>query len=212
MRFTSKLAYAQLRLIGLAAIMVPLVVSAIIGFGGVLVAHLAGEQMATVIMMLLVQLYPVSIGACAVVVLSDDALVELQESMPAGFRAVQTVRLAIVLASGVVGGLILFAPLHAAGVFPNDIGLASVLTPVGGAVIVALAAYVAVSLTGSSHAATMAVIGILLFMTLFWDFQVPDPYTQRLGPMLVACIAAGLAWHAIGRSERLLDKAKGGTR
>lgn len=202
------LAWAQMRHVCLVAVGIPLVVGLLVGVGGVFLAQLAGEQMAAVVMTLVVQLYPVSVGACAVVALCDDPLVELQESTPVGFRTVQLMRLAAVLAGGIVGACILFAPLHIAGVFPNDAGALSLLNPAGGAVVVALAAYAAASFTGSARTATMAVIAVLLFLTLFWDLQIPDPVAQRQMPLIVACAAAAIAWLASGRPGALLGKAR----
>ncbi|WP_139653028.1 hypothetical protein [Raoultibacter phocaeensis] len=200
---------AQMHRVGFVAVAIPLVVASIIGFGGMLAARLAGAQMAEVVMMLLVQLYPVSVGACAVAALGEDELIELQESMPVGFRTVQLARLGIVVLGGAAGALIVYAPLHAVGIFPNDVGPLSVLTPAGGAVVVTLVAYAAVSVAGSVRTATMAVIAVLVCLTLFWDWQVPDPVTQRQGPLLIAGAAAGISWVLSGRSEKLLARAGG---
>lgn len=206
------LAAAQVRRCGTVALVVPLGMGALVSIAGVALAQFAGRDMASLAMTLIVQLYPVSVGACAVVALGDDPLVELQESMPVGFRTVQLARLAVVLAGGVSGACLLFAALHTAGVFPNDIGWLSIISPVGGAVIVALAAYAAVSLAGSVRTATMAVIAVMIFLTIFWDIQVPNPLDQRQGPLLVALAAAVVAWFAAGRADRLLENAGRGAR
>lgn len=206
------LAAAQVHRSKAVMLAVPLGTSALVSIAGVVLAHLAGREAASLAMMLIVQLYPISVGACAVVALGDDLLAELQESTFVGFRAVQLARLAVMLAGGVIGACLLFAVLHAFGVFPNDIGWLSALSPVGGAAIVVLVAYTAVSLTGSVRSAIMAVIAVMIFLTLFWDLQVPNPIDQRQGPLLVACTAAAIAWFASGRSERLLERAGGNAR
>ncbi len=147
---------AQLRRVLVVGIVVPLAVGAVIALVGACWAYAAGAEPATMAMIAFTQAYPLTVGVCAVAVLAGDPLVEVQAALPVEFRCVQTLRAGLLLAAGMAGALLMFAPLEVLGLVYRDIGWAGALTPVGGAALMVLAAYVAVTVAGSSRSASLA--------------------------------------------------------
>lgn len=192
---------AQARRVLGVGVVVPLAVGVCIAVVGACWTRAAGTSSATMAMLAFTQVYPLTVGVCAVAVFTGDPLVELQGAFPVEFRAVQTLRAAILLAASAVGALAMFAPLEALGIVYRDIGWAGVLTPVGGAALMVLAAYAAAALAGSSRNASLAVVAVWLFFALVWDPNVPLLALQRGVPLLVLLAAAACVWRALGAPE-----------
>ena len=157
----------------------------------------------------IIPLYAAAAGMCAAAVFTGDALVELHASTPTEFRAVQTLRAAVLLVAAVAGGFALFAPLHLAGAIYGDAGWAGALSPAGGAALMVLVAYAA-ALSGSTRATTLVVMLVWLFFALIWDPNTASmPALQRGLPLLVLLAVGACAWHALGSPERVWRKLGG---
>ena len=137
-------------------------------------------------------LYAAAAGMCAAAVFTGDALVELHASTPTEFRAVQTMRAAVLLVAAAAGGFALFAPLHLAGAIYGDAGWVGALSPAGGAALMVLVAYAA-ALSGSTRATTLVVMLVWLFFALIWD-----PNTASM-----PCAAARVAVARAARRRRV---------
>lgn len=208
-RAVRALVAAQARRVRAVGIVAPLVVGTCVAVVGACWASAAGAPSATMAMLALTQVYPLTVGVCAVAVFTGDPLVELQEAFPVEFRAVQTLRAAILLAASAAGALAMFAPLEAFGIMYRDIGWAGALTPVGGAALMVLAAYAAAALAGSSRNASLAVVATWLFFALVWDPNVTMLALQRGVPLLVLLAAAACVWRALGAPEYAWRKLGG---
>ena len=103
----------------------------------------------------------------------------------------------------------MFVPLQALGIVYRDIGWAGALTPVGGAALMVLTAYVAAALTGSSRNASLAVVAVWLFFALVWAPNVPLLALQRGLPLLALLAAAACVWRALGAPEYAWRKLGG---
>ena len=114
------LAAAQTWRVRAVGIVVPVAVGACIAAVGACWVLAAGAMAATHAMLAFTQAYPLAVGVCAVAVFTGDPLVEVQAATPAEFRAVQTLRAAVLLVAAVAGGFALFAPLHLAGAIYGD--------------------------------------------------------------------------------------------
>lgn len=200
---------AQLRRVLVVGIVVPLAVGAAIALVGACWAYAAGAEPATMAMIAFTQAYPLTVGVCAVAVLAGDPLVEVQAALPVEFRCVQTLRAGLLLAAGMAGALLMFAPLEVLGLVYRDIGWAGALTPVGGAALMVLAAYVAVTVAGSSRSASLAVVAIWLFFALVWDPNMPMLALQRGLPLAVLLAAGAGVWRALGSPEYAWRKLGG---
>lgn len=200
---------AQARRVRAVGVVVPVAAGACIAAAGACWAHAAGASSATMATLALTQVYPLTVGVCAVAVLAGDPLVEVQAASPVEYRAVQTLRAVILLAAGAVGALVMFVPLQALGIVYRDIGWAGALTPVGGAALMVLTAYVAAALTGSSRNASLAVVAVWLFFALVWDPNVPLLALQRGLPLLALLAAAACVWRALGAPEYAWRKLGG---
>lgn len=199
---------AQVRRVRVVGIAVPLTTAALIALAGSCWALAAGTASASLAMLVLMPLCAAAAGLCAAAVFTGDALVELHASTPAGFRAVQTMRAAVLLVAAAAGGFALFAPLHLLGVVYNDAGWASALSPAGGAVIMVLVAYAA-ALAGSGRSATLVVALVWLFFALIWDPNMAPLALQRGVPLLVLLAVGTCAWHALGSPEYAWKKLGG---
>ena len=203
------LAAAQTRRVRAVGIVVPVAVGACIAAVGACWVLAAGAMAATHAMLAFTQAYPLAVGVFAVAVFTGDPLVEVQAATPAEFRAVQTLRGAIVLAAAAVGALVMFVPLEALGLVYRDIGWAGAITPVGGATLMVLAAYSAAALAGSSRSAALVVVAVWLFFALVWDPNVPQLVLQCGLPLLVLCLLCACVWRALGASEYAWRKLGG---
>lgn len=203
------LAGAQVRRVFAAGIVVPLAVGAAVALVGACWAYAAGAEPATMAMIAFTQAYPLTVGVCAVAVLEGDPLVEVQTASPVEFRCVQTLRAGLLLAAGMAGALLMFAPLEAQGLVYGDIGWVGVVTPMGGAVLMVLAAYVAAAVAGSSRNASLAVVATWLFFALVWDPNMPMLALQRGLPLAVLLAAGAGVWRALGSPEYAWRKLGG---
>lgn len=203
------LAAAQARRVRVVGVVVPMAVGACIAVVGAWWAHAAGATAAALAMLAFTQAYPLTVGVCAVAAFTGDPLVELQTATPAEFRAVQTLRGAVVLAAAAAGALAMFAPLEAMGIVYRDVGWMGLVTPVGGAALMVLAAYVAAALAGSSRNASLAVVAAWLFFALVWDPNVAPLALQRGLPLLVLLPAAACVWRALGAPENAWNRLGG---
>ena len=197
-RIVQALVGAQVKRVGLVGVVVPAIVGALISLVGAIWSSAWGADAATLAMLAFAQIYPVSVGMCAVAVLSGDSIVELQAATPTGFRAVQTVRAALLLFGGAAGALAMFVPLEALGLVYADRGWVGAVTPVVGAMIMVLVAYTAMAAAESARAASLVVVATWLFFALFWDPNVISLVAQRGAPLLVALALAAGAWKALG--------------
>ena len=169
----------------------------------------AGPASAALAMLGIMPLYAAAAGMCAAAVFTGDALVELHASTPTEFRAVQTLRAAVLLVAAVAGGFALFAPLHLAGAIYGDAGWVGALSPAGGAALMVLVAYAA-ALSGSTRATTLVVMLVWLFFALIWDPNTASmPALQRGLPLLVLLAVGACAWRALGSPERVWRKLGG---
>ena len=210
LRMAPALAVAQLMRVRNAGVAFPVALGALIALAGAAASAVAGVPWTRVASVAFMPLYSLAVGMGAVALLSSDALVELHGSTPVGVRAVWTTRLALLVLAAAVGALVMFAPLHALGVVYGDIGWASALSPVGGAVALALAAYAAVAVLESPRAAAFCVVFAWMALSFFWDPNLAgDPVLQRAVPLAVALTAASGAWLSLGSPERACAKAVG---
>lgn len=197
-RIVPALVGAQFNRAGVVAVVVPVAVGALIALVGAIWSFAAGVVSAALAMFAISQLYPVSAGMCAVAVLAGDPLVEVQAASPVGFRAAQTVRVALLLVGCAAGALAMFVPLEALGLVYADRGWVGVVTPVVGAMIMVLASFAAVTATGSARTASLVAVALWLFFALFWDPNVVPLAAQRGVPLLAALSFAAGAWRALG--------------
>ena len=194
---------AQARRVRVVGIAVPLATAALVAIAGSCWALAAGPASAALAMLGIMPLYAAAAGMCAAAVFTGDALVELHASTPTEFRAVQTLRAAVLLVAAVAGGFALFAPLHLAG------AIYGALSPAGGAALMVLVAYAA-ALSGSTRATTLVVMLVWLFFALIWDPNTASmPALQRGLPLLVLLAVGACAWRALGSPERVWRKLGG---
>ena len=209
-RIAPALAAAQLMRVRSAGVAFPVALGALIALAGAAASAVAGVPWTRVASVAFMPLYSLAVGMGAVALLSGDALVELHGSTPIGVRVVWTTRLALLALAAAAGALVMFAPLHALGVVYGDIGWASALSPVGGAVALALAAYAAVAVLESPRAAAFCVVFAWMALSFFWDPNLAgDLVLQRAVPLALALAAAGGAWLLLGSPERACAKAVG---
>ena len=145
---------------------------------------------------------------CVAVALTGDPLVEASESTPGGWRRVQATRFALAAVSGLAGAVLMFAPLHVLGLWPQDTGWISLIAPTGAVLVVGAAGFAAAAWSASTRATVMAVVAVWMFLALLWDPYVLDPVAQRGIPLTVAVIAVGIAWHLLGDEERNVTLAR----
>ena len=140
--------------------------------------------------------------------MTGDPLVEASESTPIGWRRVQTTRFALTAVSTLVGAVLMFAPLHVLGLWPQDMGWISLIAPAGAVLVVGLAGFEAATWSASAQATVMAVVAVWMFLALLWDPYVLDPVTQRGIPIAVSMIAVVFAWRLLGDEERNVTLAR----
>lgn len=197
---------AQLRRVGGAAA-VPPVAGVLVALAGTAASVAWSVERATVLSMVLTQLFVLCTGIAAAAALTGDPLVEVHESTPTSFRGAQTVRAAMVSIFGIVGAVVMFVPLHLNGIWPRDQGWITVVTPVGGVILVVAVAAVAATFTGTPSATTIAVIAAWMFLALFWDPYVFELSVQRGVPLLGASALLVVGWRRSGDAERNLERA-----
>ena len=197
---------AQLRRVRVA-LAIPLVAAVVTALVGRLAAAAWSSMQGMALAFGLGQVFVICSGVAVAIALTGDPLVELHEATPATFRRVQAVRAAAVTASAVIGAVIMFASLHAAGVWMQDKGWITVVMPIGSVVVIAAAAFGAAAYTGATSSTTIAVTATWLFLAALWDPYVESLLLRRGIPVLIATILAIQAWHRLGDPERNISRA-----
>ena len=204
---TLPLIRAQLRRTGVA-LAVPLTAGAVGAASGRWAAAAWSPSQAVLLVMGLEQVLVLCSGAALAAALTGDPLVELHESTPTTFRLVQVVRAALVTTSGAVGALVMFAPLHLAGIWPHDEGWVTLVVPVG-AVLVLASVALAAAAGGTASSTVITVISAWL-LVLVWDSYV-QPLPMRRGLPLVGAVAlAVVAWRRLGDAGHSIGAAEVG--
>lgn len=197
---------AQLRRVRVA-LALPLAAAVVTALVGRLAASAWSSMQGMALAFGLGQVFVICSGVSVAIVLTGDPLVELHEATPASFRRVQAVRAAAVTASAVVGAVVMFAPLHAVGVWMQDKGWITVVVPIGSAVTIAAAAFGAAAYTGATSSTTIVVAATWLFLAALWD-PYAEPLLLRRGvPVLIATIVAVQAWRRLGDAEHNISQA-----
>ena len=197
---------AQLRRMGVTSA-IPLMAGAAVALVGKAAAAAWSPVQAMALSFGLQQVFIICAGVSAAVAVTGDPLVELHEATPATFRRVQLVRAAIATASGVVGAVLMFAPLHLAGVWMHDKGWITLLSPAGAVIVMAAAAFVATAFTGAVSTTAIAVVTTWMFLAMLWDPYVEPLLFQRGVPVLAAGALAAFAWRRLGDAERNVSRA-----
>lgn len=197
---------AQLRRVRVA-LAIPLVAAVVTALVGRLAAAAWSSMQGMALAFGLRQIFVICSGVAVAIVLTGDPLVELHEATPASFRRVQVVRAVAVTASAVIGAVVMFAPLHVAGVWMQDKGWITVVIPIGSAVTIAAAAFGAAAYTGSASSTTIVVTATWLFLAALWDPYVEPLLLRRGIPVLIATILAVRAWRRLGDAERNISQA-----
>ena len=194
---TLPLIMAQLRQTGVALV-VPLTAGAVGAASGRWAAAAWSPSQAVLLVMGLEQVLVLCSGAALAAALTGDPLVELHESTPTTFRLVQVVRAALVM----------FAPLHLAGIWPHDEGWVTLVVPVG-AVLVLASVALAAAAGGTASSTVITVISAWL-LVLVWDSYV-QPLPMRRGLPLVGAVAlAVVAWRRLGDAGHSIGAAEAG--
>ncbi len=195
---------AQARRIGMGLLTMPVACGIAVAAAGIMVSGVWSRTQTLTVVNWLAQLMVIGAGVCVAVALTGDPLVEASESTPVGWRRVQATRFALAAVSGLAGAVLMFAPLHVLGLWPQDTGWISLIAPTGAVLVVGAAA----AWSASTRATVMAVVAVWMFLALLWDPYVLDPVAQRGIPLTVAVIAVGIAWHLLGDEERNVTLAR----
>lgn len=202
---TAPVVLAQLRRVSPAAV-APLLVGMLVAVAGVAAVGTWTTVQTATLLGWVTQVFAITVGVVAAVALTGDPLVELHESMPVSFRAVQFLRAAIVAAVAVAGGLVMFVPLHLLGVWPRDIGWLSGLVPTGAAVFIVAMALTAAAFSGTASTVTISVVAGWVVLSLLWDPYVLHPGVQRGIPLAAAAVMSWAAWGQLGNAEKNIAK------
>lgn len=199
---------AQARRIGMGLLTMPVACGIAVAAAGIMVSGVWSRTQTLTVVNWLAQLMVIGAGVCVAVALTGDPLVEASESTPVGWRRVQATRFALAAVSGLAGAVLMFAPLHVLGLWPQDTGWISLIAPTGAVLVVGAAGFAAAEWSASTRATVMAVVAVWMFLALLWDPYVLDPVAQRGIPLTVAVIAVGIAWHLLGDEERNVTLAR----
>ena len=197
---------AQARRIGPVVLAVPILAGVAVAAVGWYAAGAWPVSQAMTLVNWLAQVFVIAAGVCVAVALTGDPLIELHESTPTGFRAVQLTRAALVTLTGIVGAVLMFVPLHVLRVWPRDEGPVSVFSPAGAVVIVAVVALVAAVFAGTASATTIAVVAAWMFLAMLWDPYVLPLHLQRGLPLIAAAVLVVAVWFRLGIAERNIAK------
>lgn len=159
--------------------------------------------------MALGQLYVIACGIFAATLLTGDALGELHEATPAGFRAAQLARLALVVTATALGGALLLVPLSWDGAWPSGAELTTLLAgQIGAVLFVCLIAFCVAATSGSTQAAVLAALSAWFFLTVLWDANAGTGLALRRGiPLAGALLATAWASRRLGNAERTVEIA-----
>lgn len=196
---------AQLRRAGAVAV-IPIVVGAVVAGAGWAAATAWPMVVTMTLVTWLEQVFVICVGVSAASALTGDPLVELHESTSTSFRSVQVLRAAILAVSGVIGAIVMFVPLHLAGVWPRDDGWATVLVPAGAVLFVIAVAWGVAAFAGTVSATTIAVIAAWMFLAMLWDPYVLMLAIQRGVPLLAAGVLVILGLRRLGDSEQNISR------
>lgn len=199
---------AQARRIGMGLLAMPVACGIAVAAAGVMVSGVWSRTQTLTVVNWLAQLMVIGSGVCVAVALTGDPLVEASESTPVGWRRVQATRFAFAAVSGLAGAVLMFAPLHVLGLWPQDMGWISLIAPAGAVLVVGAAGFTAAAWSASTRATVMAVVAVWMFLALLWDPYVLDPVAQRGIPLTVAVIVVGVAWRLLGDEERNVTLAR----
>ena len=172
---------AQARRIGMGLLTMPVACGIAVAAAGIMVSGVWSRTQPLTVVNWLAQLMVIG------------ALVEASESTPVGWRRVQATRFALAAVSCLAGAVLMFAPLHVLGLWPQDPGWISLIAPTGAVLVVGAAGFAAAAWSASTRATVMAVVAVWMFLALLWDPYVLDPVAQRGIPLTVAVIAVGIA-------------------
>lgn len=192
---------AQLRRAGAVAV-IPTVVGAVVAAAGWAAATAWPMVVTMTLVTWLAQVFVICVGVSAASALTGDPLVELHESTSTSFRSVQVLRAAILAVSGVIGAMVMFVPLHLAGVWPRDDGWATVLVPAGAVFFVIAVAWAVAAFAGTVSATTIAVIAAWMYLAMLWDPYVLVLAIQRGVPLLAAGVLVILGLRRLGNTEQ----------
>lgn len=196
----------QWRRVGLPVAVGPVIAGGLVAVAGWLVSSAWPTSQAMTLVTWLAQVFVICAGVCVAVALTGDPLIELHESTTVGFRTVQLLRGLLVTVSGLAGAVVMVVPLHLLGMWPRDIGWASVASPAGAVVFVAVIALFAAAYAGTASATTIAVVAAWMFLAMLWDPYVLPLHLQRGVPLAAAAVLLVLAWQRLGNSERNIAK------
>lgn len=200
---------AQARRIGAPSLLgLPLACALMAALGVWARAVLASEE-ASLLTAALGQLYVIACGIFAATLLTGDAISELHEATPAGFRAAQLARLVLIAVATALGGVLLCVPLSWDGGWPSGAELATLLAgQIGAAFFACLVAFCVAASSGSAQAAVLAALSAWFFLTILWDPNAgADLALMRGVPLAGALLAAAWATHRLGNAERTVEIA-----
>ena len=113
---------AQARRIGMGLLTMPVACGIAVAAAGIMVSGVWSRTQTLTVVNWLAQLMVIGAGVCVAVALTGDPLVEASESTPVGWRRVQATRFALAAVSCLAGAVLMFAPLHVLGLWPQDTG------------------------------------------------------------------------------------------
>ncbi|GGM49655.1 hypothetical protein [Microbacterium saperdae] len=203
---TQSAVLAQFRRVGPALLSAPVLVGALVAIAGAATANTWTVAQAATLLGWLTQVFTITVGVTAAVALTGDPLVELHESTPISFRAVQLLRAGIVAIVAVVGGLVMFVPLHLLGAWPRDTGWSSGLVPAGAALFIVAVALAAAAFSGTVSTVTISVVAGWIFLSLLWDPYILHLLVQRGIPLAAAAVMTWMAWRRLGNTEKNIAK------
>lgn len=193
---------AQVRRTGVAMATAPILAGAAAAAAGRGAALALPAEHAVLLVSWLVPAFVLCAGVCVAASVTGDTLVELHESTPTPFRTVQVLRAGIVNAAAVVGAVVMYVPLHRAGVWPRDGGWISLLSPVGAVAVVTVVALTAAAFSGTAVTTTIAAVTAWMFLAVVWDPHVLPLHLQRGLPLIAALVPAVGAWRRLADTER----------
>jgi cytochrome bd-type quinol oxidase subunit 2 len=198
---------AQVRRTGIAVVAGPVLAGAAVAAAGLGASLVLPAEHTMLLVSWLVQAFVLCAGVCVAASVTGDTLVELHESTPTPFRAVQVLRSGIVNVAAVIGAVVMYVPLRRTGVWPRDEGWSSLFSPVGAVVVITVVALTAAAFSGTPVTATIAVVVAWMFLVTVWDPHVLPLHLQRGLPLIAALVPAVSAWRRLADTERNVLRA-----